>query len=106
MISTAFSVTGTAERDDTRVLDGQPLFAHLLPEREVKAELARVDVKRDRRDTYAASNLALNLGNLFAKSGGGVVSTTRKLDVVANTQGRGSETSLHGRRRHASNHDR
>ena len=53
---------------DTETFDRETLTAHLLPERELEAKLARVDVERVERDADASRDLALDLGDLRAES--------------------------------------
>ncbi len=97
---------GRCTSGDTEALDGETLRAHLLPERELETKLAWVDVERVEGDTDASGDLALDLRDLGAQSGRGVMTSTGELDVVTGAKDSGDETSLDSGGRHAGNHNR
>ena len=49
---------------DTETFDWEPLTTHLLPERELEAKLAWVDVEGVQRDPNTGRDLALDLSDL------------------------------------------
>lgn len=77
-------------RGGTKALEGQTLFTHPPSERELEAELARVDVQRVQRVAHAGRDLALDLRDLRPERSGRVVTAARELDVVARTEDGGN----------------
>ncbi|KAF5342127.1 hypothetical protein D9611_001434 [Ephemerocybe angulata] len=90
---------------NTEAFDGEPLLPHLLPERELEGELARVDVEGVEGNADAIGNQLLNLSDLGTKSLCVVVSSTRQLDVVSSIQDGTDKAGLDSGRGHTSNHD-
>ena len=54
---------------DTETLNRQPLLPHLLPQRELEAELSRINIESVKSDTDTRRYLGLDFGNFGVKSG-------------------------------------
>ena len=91
---------------DAEPFNGEALTAHLLPERELEVELARVYVKGVQGDTDTSRDIGLNLGDFGAEGCRVVVTSSGQLDVITGGEDGAYETGLDGRWCHTRNHDR
>ncbi|MCQ8811741.1 hypothetical protein NQU36_27665, partial [Escherichia coli] len=71
----------------------------------MEPELTLVDVQGVEGDTDTWLNSRRDLGDLGSESGGIVVPTTSKLDMVARVESCDVKTGLDGARGHSSDHD-
>ena len=72
----------------------------LLPERELEAELTRIDVACIEHNVDASRDLALDFRDLGTNDGGVVVVPTSRLDVESCIDDRADRTGCHGGRCH------
>ena len=90
---------------NTEAFHGETFAPHLLPERELEAKLARVDVESVESDADAGRDVGLDLGDLRAQSSSVIMSTASELNMVPSIENGADETGLHGRGGHTCNHD-
>jgi hypothetical protein len=87
---------------NSETLDGQTLLAHLMPQRELEAELTWVDVEGDTNPSW---DTRPDFVHLFAKCSVIVMSAASKLNMIPSIQYGADETRLYSARHHAGDHD-